>query len=114
MALNRKRPAADHAKTALALAAQPYEWGPVRVYPTTYGAADVGRDIEDARGNFSVYGPAGYFETRTTPVEDGTLLEARYIGGTSKPRRRSATATDLMWADAISGLAPPTGPNGAS
>jgi hypothetical protein len=92
-------------------------WGTVRVYPTAHSAADIARKIQAAEGRFCVYGPAGYFETRTTPVEDGTLLEARYTGGISKPRRRPAVSpisTDMLWADAISGLGPATGPNGAS
>ncbi|MDX3455091.1 hypothetical protein PV396_24640 [Streptomyces sp. ME02-8801-2C] len=113
----KKRPTADHSQIAHHLSAHPYEWGPVRVYPTAYSAEDIARKIQAAEDRFCVYGPAGYFETRTTPVEDGTLLEARYTGGISKPRRRPATgptSADLMWADAITGLSPATGPNGTT
>lgn len=117
MALNRKQPNADHAQIAFDLAAQPHVWGTVRVYPTAYVATDTARHIEAASGKFPMYGPAGYFETRTTPVEDGTLLEARYVGGISKPRQRPASTpsnADMVWADALTVLSPPTGLNGAS
>lgn len=112
-----RRNTADHAQIAFRLAAQPYVWGTVSTYPAAYVAANAAWQIETARDTFRVYGPAGYFETRTTPVEDGTLLEARYIGRGSKPRRRpdtEPTDTDAVWADALTALTPDTAPNGAS
>lgn len=77
---------ANHAEVAHQLHARPYMWGTVGVYPSAQVAAGTAHDIKSARGTFRVYGPAGYYEARTTPVEDGTLVEARYTGGTSRPQ----------------------------
>lgn len=161
MGRNLKGQRPDHAQIAYALAARPYEWGTVSVYPAAYVAAQTARDIRTASRTCSAYGPAGSFETRATPVEEGTLLEARYVRGIARPLNgliegspdtvrvlgqidrgemrcgrdaareiaarheeaygdvwQTPAATpanaDQAWADAISPLSPPTGPNGSS
>lgn len=76
---------ADHAQIAQQLHARPYVWGTVNVYPSSYTAANTAYSIRTARRTFSVYGPVGYYEARTLSVEGGTLVEARYTGGISKP-----------------------------
>lgn len=76
---------ADHAQIARQLATRPYEWGTVAVYRAAYVAVSTAGFIRAASGTFRVYGPAGSFETRATPVEDGTLLEARYVRGIARP-----------------------------
>ncbi|MEV4858956.1 hypothetical protein [Streptomyces ossamyceticus] len=95
----RGRARADHAQVAAQLRAQPGEWGPVSVYPAAYNARKIAVNIRLARDSFGVYGPAGAFEARTQALEDGTLVEARYIA-------------DQAWADALAAL--PTGADGTT
>ncbi|MEV4863227.1 hypothetical protein [Streptomyces ossamyceticus] len=77
----------DHAQVAAQLRTRPGAWIPVGVYPASYSAASTGAHIRRAQGSFSVYTPAGAYETRTRAVEDGTLLEARYTIGAPGPTR---------------------------
>lgn len=159
MARNLKGRLVNHAEIARELTARPYEWGTVSIYSAAYVAAQMAHDIRTASRTCSVYGPVGSFETRATPVEDGTLLEARYVLGIARAlpgliqgspdtvrvlgqieRREircgreaareiaahheeqygdawtrpapTPTTADLIWADALTVLSPPTGPNG--
>lgn len=84
MARSRKGRLTDHSATARELTARPYEWGTVNTYSAAYVARTTARDIRAAQRTFSVYGPTGSFETRVTPVENGTLLEARYVRGIAR------------------------------
>ncbi|MDX3455092.1 hypothetical protein PV396_24645 [Streptomyces sp. ME02-8801-2C] len=84
MAISRNGRQADHPATARELTTRPYEWGTVHTYRADYVARTVARDIRAAQGNFAVYGPAGSFETRVITVDDGTLLEARYVRGIAR------------------------------
>lgn len=68
----------DHTQIAAQLRARPGTWITVGVYPASYSAASIGAHLRAAQGSFAVYAPAGSCETRTRPVENGTLLEARY------------------------------------
>lgn len=79
-----ERRTANHAEIAQELTSRPYEWGTVSTYPAAYVVAQIARRIREASDTYSVYGPAGSFETRATPVEDGTLLEARYVRGIAR------------------------------
>jgi hypothetical protein len=116
------RRTANHAEIARELTARPYVWGTVSTYPAAYVVAQIARRIREASGRYHVYGPAGSFETRATPVEDGTRLEARYVRGIARPLRglihgtpdtRPAPAgLGQVWPDAVPVLSSPTGPNG--
>jgi hypothetical protein len=92
MASLPKRTRADHAQVAARLFANPRAWGTVNVYPTRQSALSVAGSIRSAEGRFHMYGPSGYYETRLSVVENGTLLEARYIGRapSAKSRRKQA------------------------
>ncbi|WP_460071134.1 hypothetical protein [Streptomyces sp. YKOK-I1] len=74
----------DHAETAAALREQPGVWLPVAEYRNSLTANTVDRIIRTASGGKPhtgrPYEPAGSFETRTQLTDDGTLLEARYVG----------------------------------
>lgn len=85
MATTPGQRAANHAEIAQELRATPYVWGTVAIYRAAYVAASTGHHIRTAERGFHVYGPAGSFETRATPVEDGTLLEVRYVRGIARP-----------------------------
>lgn len=159
MGRNLKGRLVNHGEIARQLTARPYEWGTVSIYSAAYVAAQMAHDIRTASRTCSVYGPAGSFETRATPVEDGTLLEARYVLGIARAlpgliqgspdtqrvlgqieRREMRCGRDAareiaarheeaygdvwqrpapfpagpdeVWADALTVLSPPTGPNG--
>jgi hypothetical protein len=71
----------DHAKVSAALREQPGQWLPVGEYrnpQTSDRTACMIRTGYHAMARW--YGPAGAFETRTRLTEDGTLLEARFVG----------------------------------
>ncbi|MFM9542277.1 hypothetical protein [Streptomyces turgidiscabies] len=124
MASNPGRLTANHAQIAQELTAHPYVWGNVHVYTSAYVAASIASNIRTASGSFHVYGPAGSFETRATPVEDGTLLEARYVLGIARALPALIQGTpdtepapgqpgaDQFWPDAVSPLSPAPSPNG--
>lgn len=77
----------DHTQIAAQLRARPGTWITVGVYPASYSAASIGAHLRAAQGSFAVYAPAGSCETRTRPVENGTLLEARYTVDAPGPTR---------------------------
>jgi hypothetical protein len=98
-----RRPRADHNHIAEEARRRPGTWVTVGEYRNTTSARDIARRIRAGYpiGN-PVYGtpyqPVGAFQSRTRHTEDGTLLEARYTGGTV-----SAEALDIAWAEALSG-----------
>lgn len=80
-----RHPRVDHAATAASLREQPGVWLPVGEYRNALTADSTARLIRSAfagsaRYTARFYGPAGSFETRTRLTDDGTLLEARYVG----------------------------------
>lgn len=77
----------DHAQIAAQLRARPGVWIAVGVYPASYSAASIGAHLRAGQGSFAVYAPAGAYESRTRPVDNGTLLEARYTVGAPGPTR---------------------------
>lgn len=114
MGTTPERRTANHAQIAQELAARPYVWGTVATYQAPYVAAETARKIRYAQDTFRVYGPAGSFETRVIPVEDGTLLEARYVRGIARALPgliQGTPATERaaqFWPDAVSPLSPAT------
>lgn len=127
MGTTPERRTANHAEIARELTARPYVWGTVSTYPAAYVVSQIARRIREASGRYHVYGPAGSFETRATPVEDGTLLEARYVRGIARPLRGLIhgspdtgrdtggqrppvvpAGTAMVWPDALSPLHPAT------
>ncbi|WP_237325615.1 hypothetical protein [Streptomyces sp. CBMAI 2042] len=63
----------------------PFVWLEIGTYPAAYTAASVAAGIERGKAGGHIarhYSPAGTFEARTTPVEDGTAVRARYLGDT--------------------------------
>ena len=105
---------ADHAEIARQLFVQPGTWGTVNTYPFRQTAKDTAGAIRAARQTFCVYGPPGSYDTRITNVEDGTLLEARYVRGTPSPKPLRTAGADEAWAEALAGLNEPatTGESG--
>ena len=73
-------PRANHAASAAQLRAWPGEWLIIRTYDSRYVAESIGRLIATATGKAGAhYTPAGAFETRTLPEDDGgTYLCVRY------------------------------------
>lgn len=99
-----RRPRADHRHTAEEARRRPGTWVTVGEYRNTTSAQDLASRIRSGYpiGNpvyGTPYGPAGDFESRTRHTENGTLLEARYTGGTV-----SAEALDIAWAEAVAAL----------
>ncbi|MET8978506.1 hypothetical protein ABZX85_23100 [Streptomyces sp. NPDC004539] len=75
----------DHRSVASRLRAQPGVWLPVGEYRNSISADGVARYIRTAFVNKPGaigrwYRPAGAYESRTSLTEDGTLVEARYVG----------------------------------
>jgi hypothetical protein len=82
-----KRPRADHKLTAQALRQRPGVWLVVGDYRNSVSAENLARRIRTGYPIGSPtastpYEPAGAYESRIEPVEDGTRVHARYIGGT--------------------------------
>ncbi|MZE53779.1 hypothetical protein GTY86_35760 [Streptomyces sp. SID5770] len=75
-----RRPAAQHTLRADDCRRHPGTWIEISVYVSSQSAKTVGRHIVRANP-LPQYGPPGAFETRTRLVDDGALLEARYLGG---------------------------------
>ncbi|MER7908249.1 hypothetical protein [Streptomyces sp. NPDC096068] len=76
-----RRPAANHTLRADDCRRHPGVWIEISVYGSTQSAKTVGRHI--ARADIlPQYGPPAAFETRTRLVDDGAVLEARYLGET--------------------------------
>ncbi|MGW7495409.1 hypothetical protein ACWGKA_14055 [Streptomyces luteogriseus] len=98
-----RRTRADHKHTAAEARRRPGTWVTVGEYRNTTSAQDLASRIRSGYpiGN-PVYGtpyqPAGHFESRTRPTDDGTLLETRYTGGTVP------LDLDAAWADAVASL----------
>lgn len=62
----------------------PLTWLEIATYPAPYTAVSVVAGIErGAKGGHIAhhYSPIGAFEARTTTVDEGTAVHARYIGG---------------------------------
>jgi hypothetical protein len=71
----------DHAQVAAALRAAPGQWLTVGEYHNPTTVTRIAHMIRSASFALSIwYGPAGAFETRTRLTEDGTLLEACFVG----------------------------------
>lgn len=88
MSRRSKRPQTNHKETAAALQAQPGVWLIVGDYRNSISADSVAKRIRHgypigAREYGTPYQPAGAYETRTEPVDDGTRVHARYTGGTA-------------------------------
>lgn len=84
----------DHAEVAAALRNQPGTWLPVGEYRNSTTAHSVSRIIRGGLQHTGAkYQPAGAFETRTRFTDDGTLLEARYVG--SLPRHPASIRPSL-------------------
>ncbi|MFI2632578.1 hypothetical protein ACH5A2_19600 [Streptomyces collinus] len=98
-----RRPRADHRHTAEEARRRPGAWVTVGEYRNAASASDLAYRIRSGCDIGRVaygtpYEPAGAFESRTSRTEDGTLLEARYTGGTT------AVDLDAVWADAVASL----------
>ncbi|MFI0233092.1 hypothetical protein [Streptomyces sp. NPDC017086] len=81
-----KRPRVDHKAAARALREQPGVWLVVGDYRSKTSADSTVTRIRHgypigAREYGTPYLPVGAYEARTEPVEDGTRVHARYIGG---------------------------------
>lgn len=62
----------------------PAQWLEITTYPASYTAYSAAYEI--TRGGTSVrigqhYDPPGTFEARTETTDEGTAVQARYIGG---------------------------------
>lgn len=82
-----KRPRTDHKLTAQALRQRPGVWLVVGDYRNSISAENLARRIRTGYPispptSETPYQPAGAYEVRTEPVEDGTRVHARYTGGT--------------------------------
>lgn len=80
-----RRPHVNHRRAAAELREQPGTWLPVGEYRNSMTADSAARLIRAATGGSApytarFYAPAGAFEARTRLTEDGTLVEARYVG----------------------------------
>ncbi|RLV66304.1 hypothetical protein STAN_1825 [Streptomyces sp. CBMAI 2042] len=74
-----------HAQKSAWMRQNPFVWLEIGTYPAAYTAASVAAGIERGKAGGHIarhYSPAGTFEARTTPVEDGTAVRARYLGDT--------------------------------
>ncbi|NUQ95334.1 MAG: hypothetical protein HOY79_01790 [Streptomyces sp.] len=81
-----RRPRVNHTDAANRLRAQPGVWLVVGDYRSSLVADNLARRIRSgyplgSRVYGTPYQPAGAYETWTEPVEDGTRVHARYIGG---------------------------------
>ncbi|MFF3127238.1 hypothetical protein ACFVRD_34160 [Streptomyces sp. NPDC057908] len=76
----RRHPRAIHALRADDMRRHPRMWIEVAVYNGPSSAESTARQIRTG-DRVRHYLPAGAFETRTAPVDTGTALYARYIGG---------------------------------
>ncbi|WP_338683841.1 hypothetical protein QD712_25550 [Streptomyces acidiscabies] len=86
-----KQARVDHKTVGEALRAQPGTWLTVGEYRNRGSADSVAHWIRVGRGGGTYqigrwYQPVGAYETRTTLTDDGTLLEARYLGETGGAR----------------------------
>jgi hypothetical protein len=80
MARWKKRPIANHSLRADDCRRHPCVWIEVGTYNGRESALSTARHIRRA-DTLPQYAPAGAFETRTAPVDTGTVLYARYLGG---------------------------------
>jgi hypothetical protein len=76
----RRYPRAIHALRADDMRRHPLMWIEVAVYNGPSSAKFTANQIRTG-DRIPHYLPAGAFETRTAPVDNGTALYARYIGG---------------------------------
>ena len=88
MSRRAKQPRVDHKTVAEVLRDRPGVWLPVGEYRNRGSADGVARWIRIGRvcGTCQIgrwYQPVGAYETRTMLTDDGTLLEARYLGETA-------------------------------
>ncbi|MEX3101192.1 MULTISPECIES: hypothetical protein [unclassified Streptomyces] len=88
MSRRAKRPIIDHKAVGEKLRARPGEWLTVGEYLNRMSADSVAQWIRAGRGVgvYQIvrwYQPVGAYETRTAPTDNGTLLEARYLGETA-------------------------------
>lgn len=82
MARWKKRPVANHRLRADDCRRHPRVWIEIGTYGSRYSAIATARHIRIGE-HIPCYFPAGAYETRTTPANDGTTtLYARYIGET--------------------------------
>lgn len=72
----------DHAAVAEAARRAPGEWVVVGEYRNPVTAASTASSIRTGhrRGHRPYYAPGGSFEARVSRAENGTLVEARYVG----------------------------------
>ncbi|MEV5977548.1 hypothetical protein [Streptomyces sp. NPDC052114] len=71
----------DHARAAARLRKQPRTWLPVGEYRNRQSASSTTTMIRTASARSgSWYQPAGSFEARQVPTDDGTRVEARFVG----------------------------------
>jgi hypothetical protein len=82
MARWKKRPVANHRLRADDCRRHPGMWIEVGVYNSRQSALGIASHIRLCN-RIPYYTPAGAFETRTAPVDDGTALYARYTGAAS-------------------------------
>lgn len=78
---HRRFPKAAHALRADDMRRHPHMWIQVGVYNGSQSANSAAYQIRTG-DRLPPYRPAGAFETRTKPLDDGTALYARYIGET--------------------------------
>lgn len=79
-----RRTPTRHAQKSAWMRTNPFAWLEVATYPATYTAVAAASAIGGGTDGMHIarhYGPAGAFETRTTTVDDGTTIHARYVGG---------------------------------
>jgi hypothetical protein len=84
----------DHAQVAATLREQPGKWLTVGEYRNTSSVDTVAHLIRTGRQYTGTrYQPAGAFEARTQLTDDGTLLEARYVG--AQPKHPASVSQSL-------------------
>lgn len=79
--MNRRTLRANHALRADDMRRHPHMWIQVTVYNGRQSANAAAYQIRTG-DRLPHYRPAGAFETRTEPHDDGTALYARYTGDT--------------------------------
>lgn len=72
------RRTASHIHAAHLAKTTPDQWIPVRTYPAAYSAQGVARAVTN--GTYPAYTPAGHYQARTQPDDNGTTVYIRYIG----------------------------------
>jgi hypothetical protein len=78
---------AARAQIVARLLNSPGTWLPAGTFPDRMAADHLARHINGAEGVFGKYGTKGDYSTRTRSVEDGFLVEARYLeAAPPKPR----------------------------